>query len=232
MNGNLASRLVCALLLVGCASPPSPAPGPLPDSPPVPPTSPEPYLIRAGDELEIRFFHTPDQNVTLPVRPDGLISLPLAYEVPAAGRTPEELRRDLVQRCARELQEPEIAVLVRTFSTTYQVHVGGEVDRPGVLDINGPRTVLQAVFEAGGFLPSASPAHTLVVRRMQAGGYEVLPVDVQGVLEGRSAAGNLLLEPFDVVIVPPSGIAMVNKWVAQYMRDNIPITFTYRLGVD
>jgi protein involved in polysaccharide export with SLBB domain len=191
------------------------------------PVTEEAYRIQPGDELEVRFFHTPEQNVILPVRPDGLISLPLAYEVRAAGRTPEELRQDLVQRYTQELMKPEIAVIVRTI-TGYQVHVGGEVGRAGVLELTGPATVLQAVFQAGGFLTSASPEHTIVVRRHDDGGYEIHELDLAAVLEGEDARGNMLLQPFDVVFIPRSRVAEVNKWVDLYIRRNIPITFSYR----
>jgi len=220
--------LVLALLAsAACKSGGAHRSGPIPN-PPAPAPIPEPYRIQAGDELEIRFFHTPEQNITLPERPDGVISLPLAYEVTAAGLTPEELRGELVQRYARELESPEIAVIVRTF-TGYQVHVGGEVDKPGVIELTGARTVLQAIFEAGGFLPTASLADAQVVRRQDDGGYEIVAVDLELVLNGEDARGNLLLRPFDVVYVPPSGVANMNKWVDQYIRQNIPITFSYRL---
>jgi len=199
----------------------------------VPPTSKEPYRIQPGDELEIRFFHTPEQNVTLPVRPDGFISLPLVHELEVAGRTVEEVRQDLVQRCSQELAEPEIAVIVRTF-TGYLVHVGGEVNSPGVLELKGPRTVLEAVFEAGGFLSSASPKDVLVVRRHEDGTYELMDSDLSRVLKGESSRGNFTLQPFDVVYVPTSPIADVNKWVDLYLRKNLPfnVGFTYRLNPD
>jgi protein involved in polysaccharide export with SLBB domain len=217
---------------VACASSP-PRLGPIPGvTGPSLPAS-QPYLIQPGDELEIRFFHTPEQNLTLPVRPDGFISLPLVHELEVAGRTVEEVRLELVERCSRELAEPEIAVIVRAF-TGYRVHVGGEVNRPGVLQLAGPRTVLQAVFEAGGFLPSASPADVLVVRLAEQGNYELVAADLASVLTGESASGNFTLRPFDVVYVPPSTIADVNTWVDQYLRKNLPFNMglTYRLNPD
>jgi protein involved in polysaccharide export with SLBB domain len=158
-----------------------------------------------------------------------MISLPLVYELAVAGRTVEEVRRELVERCSRELAEPEIAVIVRSFST-YSVHVGGEVDRPGVLELDGPRTVLQAVFEAGGLLPSASPADVFVVRREADGAYAIEAADLLAVLRGEDARGNFVLRPYDVVFVPPSPIADVNTFVDQYLRKNVPISFTYRVN--
>lgn len=205
--------------------------GPLPAvNAPGPSAATGPYRIQPGDELEIRFFHTPEQNVVLPVRPDGYISLPLVYELRAAGSTVEELRQELVARCSAELADPEIAVILRTFSG-YLVHVGGEVKSPGVLQLTGPRTVLEAVFEAGGFLPSAGTSDVVVVRRLEQGGYELLAANINELLVGEDARGNIVLRPYDVVYVPRSGVADVNKWVDQYIRKNIPIDFSYRLDV-
>ena len=229
---SLARLAVAGLVLAGAACKSEPRLGPMPGGSP-PPSAPEPYRLRPGDELEIRFFHTPEQNVTLPGRPDGFISLPLVYELAVAGRTVEEVRSDLVERCSRELAAPEIAVIVRSFAT-YMVHIGGEVGRPGVLELSGPRTVLQAVFEAGGFLPGASPADVLVVRRTSDGGYELAASDLAKVLAGEDASGDLALRPFDVVYVPTSPIGDVNRWVDLYLRKNLPfnVGFTYRLNPD
>jgi protein involved in polysaccharide export with SLBB domain len=219
------------LAAAACSTPPKL--GPMLGAGLVPPEAGRPYRIQPGDQLEIRFFHTPEQNITLPVRPDGIISLPLVHELEVAGRTVEEVRLALVERCSQELAEPEIAVIVRAFSG-YLVHVGGEVNRPGVLQLAGPRTVLQAVFEAGGFLPSASPADVLVVRLAEQGNYELVAADLASVLTGESASGNFTLRPFDVVYVPPSTIADVNTWVDQYLRKNLPFNMglTYRLNPD
>src|SRR6185503_19332763 len=106
-NG-MAAGLVLAL--AACASRPvsGPIPGSIQATPVEAPAEEEPDRIRSGDELEIRFFHTPERDVTMPVRPDGWISVPLAHELHAAGRTVEELRLELTERCSRELSKPEI----------------------------------------------------------------------------------------------------------------------------
>ena len=223
-------RLVALLVvcLAGCTSVRHPDIGRIPGVVAAPAASPEPSRIQAGDELEIRFFHTPEQNVTLKVRPDGFISLPLVYELAVAGRTVEDVRLELTARVAEELASPEIAVIVRSFSS-YVVHVGGEVGQPGVLELTGPRTVLQAVFEAGGLLPSASPANVFVVRAKTEGGYEIASANLLAVLKGKDVSGNFVLQPWDVVFVPPTPIADLNKFVDQYIRKNLPINFTYRL---
>ena len=207
---------------------PDQAQAPALQAPTTAPPQPARYVIQPGDQLEIRFFHTPEQNTILPVRPDGFISIPLAYEIQAAGRTAEELRADLVERYAKELQDPEIAVIVRSF-TAYQVHVGGEVNRPGVFVLNGTRTVLQAIFEAGGLLPTAQPKNVVLVRRLPDGRASTSIVDVAEVLEEGDPNSDVALQPYDIVYVPKSAIGNVNNWINLYIRENIPITFSYRL---
>jgi protein involved in polysaccharide export with SLBB domain len=188
----------------------------------------EPYRIKPGDELEIRFFHTPELDVAMPVRPDGYVSLPLVHELMASGRTVEELRQELVQRYAAELADPEVAVIVRTFGA-YLVHVGGEVARPGEFELRGEQHVLEGVMAAGGFLPTAKLSEVVVARRRDQGGFELVHADLEAFLEGRRGDGNVALRPYDVVYVPRTAIAEVNLWVDQYLRKNIPLSFSYRL---
>jgi len=195
-----------------------------------PSAEPPPYRIQPGDQLEIRFYQLPEQNVVLPVRPDGNISLPLANEVRAAGRTPEELRLELVGRYSVELRDPRIAVVVQTFSAQ-KVHVGGHVGKPGVVELNGSRTVLQAIFEAGGFLPTASPEDVVVVRQTGPNQFAVIPLDLESFLNGQDLRQNLMLQPYDSVFVPASPIANMNQWVDQYIRQNLPFNAGWRLEI-
>ncbi|HET6202583.1 MAG TPA: polysaccharide biosynthesis/export family protein [Planctomycetota bacterium] len=222
--------ILAATLLAGCASPRQVVdPMAVDLAVQAAPVEPPRYEIQPGDQLEIRFFHTPELNVTLPVRPDGDISLPLANDVRAAGRTCEELRAELVRRFDRELADPEIAVIVRSF-TAYKVHVGGHVAKPGVFELSGARTVLQALFEAGGELPTASLKDVLVIRRARSGPYRVIPVDLTRAISGEDMTQNLPLQPYDAIYVAASPIADVNKWVDQYLRQNIPFSVSYRIN--
>ena len=185
------------------------------------------YLIQPGDQLEVRFFHTPEQNAIFPVRPDGFISLPLAPEVRAAGRTAEELRVALQAAYDSELRDPQLAVLVLTFSG-FKIHVGGEVAQPGVFDLVDGRNVMEAIFGAGGMLPSASPRDVVVVRR-DGEGYAVTQLDLTGTLDGTDSSQNLTLRPYDLVFVPRSRIGNVNNWVEVYLRRNIPINLGWAI---
>lgn len=196
-----------------------------------PPREPEKYRLQVGDELEVRFLHAPEQNVQLAVRPDGFISLPLANEVRAAGRTAEEVREEIAAAWAREYRDPEVAVILRT-TAAYKIHVGGQVKSPGMFDLRGERTVLQAIFEAGSFLPTAAIANTILIRPDGPGRFAVIPLDLDAVLTGKDTRQNLVLRPYDAIYVPNSAIADINQWVDQYIRRNIPISLGSTISVN
>jgi protein involved in polysaccharide export with SLBB domain len=187
------------------------------------------YEILPGDELEIRFFYTRELDVTLPVRPDGYILLPYVGDIRAEGKTPEILAGELKERYAKELKQPEIAVIVHSFSAN-QIHVGGRVDAPGVFPLSGPMRVLDSLFAAGGYDPEALLSEVLVIRRTR-DKLLVIPVNLEEALDGTDAQQNIRLQPYDAVYVPSSSIADVNTWVDLYIRKNIPFNFGVRLAL-
>ncbi len=192
------------------------------------------YRLQPGDELDIRFYYNPELNTSVLIRPDGRISLPLANEVQAAGLSPAELTQRLRSAYEAELRRPELTVIVRSFNSQ-KVFVGGEVVAPGVIQALGPLTVLQSVTQAGGFKESARVNEVLVIRRDPAAPTSnpiVIPVDISAVVDGTSTGEDIALLPYDVVYVPKSPIANVNKFVDQYIRQNIPFGFGLSYGFD
>lgn len=179
------------------------------------------YRLNPGDIIDVKFFYNPELNETIMVRPDGRISLQLANEVMAAGLTPEELRKALGTRYAKEINRPEISVIVRSFSMQ-RVYVDGEVFRPGMLPLAGPVTIHQAITAAGGFRETARRTDVIVIRQVQ-GKPVPLKVNMEDVLKNEDPSQDVLLAPFDIVYVPRSNIAEVNKFVDLYIRRNIPI---------
>src|SRR5262249_31313768 len=114
-----------------------------------------PYVIRVGDELDVRFYKTPELNVEkVPVRSDGKISLDLVGEEQAAGLSTDELAANLRSAYSRELEDPRIAVIIREFGGN--VYVGGEVGKPASVKFAEGMTALQAIQSVGGFNDKAS----------------------------------------------------------------------------
>lgn len=202
-----------------------------PSPPPATQAYPSEYRIQAGDQMEIKFFYTPELNELVTVRPDGRISLQLVQDITAAGLSPAELTQTLIKRYARELKHPEIAVIMRTFEGQ-RIFVDGEVHKPGLVSYTTHMTLLQSVSVAGGLKDTARSDEILLLRRGPEGKPEIFTLDLTHVFDGSDTGQDISLRPFDIVYVPKSAIASLNLWVDQYLRQSIPIGFGlgYNLG--
>jgi len=208
---------VVAAVLVGCASTQA-LPKAAASSRVTKFQKPPEYRMQPGDEMDIKFFFNPELNQAVFVRPDGKISLPVVDDVQAAGLTPSELDALITQIYARELRKPMVTVMVKTF-TGRQVYVGGEVGKPGVVQLAAHMTALQAVINAGGFLDTAKPEATLVIRRQGGEADAPIPIrlDLEESIDGQTTMGDIQLYAGDVVYVPKTFIANANLFVKQYI---------------
>lgn len=207
---------------------------PTPLSDPVVQTQPytqQEYIIQPGDSLEVKFFYNRELNELVTVRPDGRISLQLAQEVIAAGKTPEKLTEELKEQYSRHLENPEITVIVRSFAGQ-KVFVGGEVNRPGIIDLTRSLTVLQSIFAAWGMKDTARPTEVIVIRRVEKSKPLVISVDLSRAIDGTDTEQDISLMPYDVVFVPRSSIANVNLFVEKYIRNVIPLPVTFGFSYD
>ena len=129
------------------------------------------------------------------------------------------------------LKDPEVAVIVRSFSSQ-RVYVDGEVAKPGLIPLTGPTTVLQAVSQAGGFLYTGNATDVMVIRRGPENQPLAVVVNMNKVHNGTDLAQDIYLKPFDIVYVPKTAIADVNLWIEQYMNRMVPrIGFLYSIPV-
>ncbi len=214
----LAVLIPLGLLLASCMQHVAENPAPLPP----PHATMATYVIEPGDDLDIRFFYNPELNEEVAVRPDGNVSLPLAGEIRASGRTPTQLEEALKDKYSRELRQAAITVIVKGFAGQ-RVYVDGEVNAPQMVNISGDLSALQAISSAGGFKQSARKTEVLVIRRSGQPKPIVIPVDLQAAIRGKDTAQDIQLQPYDIVFVPQSKIGEVNDWVDQYIRKNIPV---------
>jgi protein involved in polysaccharide export with SLBB domain len=205
--------------------------GPLPVAPEAQAEATRLYVLEPGDEISIKVFNMPQLDETVRIRPDGRISAVLVDEVDAAGVTPPELDARLTQRYAEYVRDPQVTVIVRSFANL-KVYVGGEVTTPGPLPLVGRLTALAAVLQAGGFKGTAKTDSVILIRNAGDGRPQLERLNLKAVYT--KGGPDVALKPFDVVYVPMSGIAKVDKFVDQYMRQLLPIAltggFTYILG--
>jgi len=158
------------------------------------------YVIGADDVLDISVWKEPDVSRTVPVRPDGKISLPLVNDVQAAGETPAELAVTLTTLFKKFLNNPQVTVVVTQINSR-RVYVVGEVTRPGAFPLLPNMTVLQALASAGGFTPFANTKKIHIVRTVN-GHQTQFPFDYHQVLNGSKASENIEILPGDEIVVP------------------------------
>jgi polysaccharide export outer membrane protein len=157
------------------------------------------YRIGREDVLEVVVWHEPELTRVVPVRPDGKISLPLAGELEAAGKTPAELQAGLMKILSPYLHDAAVAVLVREINSS-RVFVLGEVAHPGGFPLRGPMTVMQAVALAGGRTEFGGD-DVVWLRQKPDGNTERTTLSFGDMVKGE-AAGALWLRGGDVLYVP------------------------------
>ena len=163
------------------------------------------------------------------IRPDGGIFVQLVGEVNLAGKTVPEAVKLIEAAAAPHIRSPRVSIQVRGYAGQ-KIFVTGEVVRPGVVTLPGELTVLEAIGEAGGVLPTGNKKKTVLIRR----GPDGNPIRTElTLMDGNKPTqhAQLRLHPFDVLLVPESTITKLDRWVDQYIRQLSPVTlnagFTY-----
>ena len=182
------------------------------------------YKVGSGDIVEIKFFYNPELNQEMQVRPDGKLSLPLVGELTLAGRTVAQIESDLKERYAGQLARPEVNVAVKSFASQ-RVFVGGEVNKPSAIPLQGEMTAREAILDAGGAKKTGALSKVVLIRRGDNGQPVVQILNMADPQPPANTVAALpALQPFDVVLVPETKIARVDRWVDQYIRQVLPVT--------
>ena len=162
-------------------------------------TASEVLTVREGDVLKIAFPGTAQLDTTQTVRRDGRITLGIVGEVKAAGLTPAELEKQLVQLYSSQLVSKEVTVTV--VSSNFTVFVTGAVMRPGKIVSDHPLTALEAIMEAGGYDRAKADLKALSIIRTEDGQTKTFTLNIKDVLEGKQN-DTFYLKPFDKLILP------------------------------
>jgi polysaccharide export outer membrane protein len=168
------------------------------------------HRLSAGDVVKINVFQAEELSTEERVTDDGTIVLPLVGPVQVAGLTSEQAETQIAAILGKDyLQNPQVDVFVSEYANM-KVSVGGEVESPGVFDITGQTTLLQAIAEAGGLTDVAKPQETIVFRQDPTGGdIKAYVVDLKQVQRGELS--DPLLAGNDKVLVPKAGGRAVVK---------------------
>ena len=166
---------------------------------PVADTDASRYVIGADDSLQITVWQEPSISGTFPVRPDGMISLVLVGDIPAAGLTPMHLAHDITLKLKKFIQDPIVAVVVAAVKSQ-RVYLVGEVAHAGPIVLTPGMTPLQAIAEGGGLSPYANGKHCYILRGAQ-GKQTKIPFNYKLALKGDNRQDVPLLSG-DTIVVP------------------------------
>ncbi len=203
-------KLACLLLLGfltlalqaqddAAASPSLPEKQQAKDASPPAPEVPSDYIIGADDTLHVSVWKESEMNVTLPVRPDGKISLPLLDDVPAAGMTPMQLAASIKEKLKKYISDPRVTVVV-TAMNSQRIYVLGEVLHTGAMALLPHMTMLQALSSAG-FTQFAN-LKAIYLLRNENGQQVKMRFNYKDAIKGRGDQQMIVLKPGDTIVVP------------------------------
>ncbi|HTY51389.1 MAG TPA: polysaccharide biosynthesis/export family protein [Steroidobacteraceae bacterium] len=158
------------------------------------------YAVQAGDILTVTVWKEADLTGDVLVRPDGALSLPLAGDIQAAGRTVDDIRQEITDRLKRYIPDPVVTVSAKAVLGNY-IYVVGKVLKPGEFPIVRAVDVMQALALAGGMTPFAAQNDIVVLRRDN-GVQRALHFRYSAVARGKNLGQNILLRSGDTVVVP------------------------------
>ncbi len=171
-------------------------------------------ILGGGDVLNIRFPLTPELDETQTVRPDGIITLQYIGDVNVIGKTPSELKSELIELHvkANQIKNPDQIIVIVTSLYSQRVYIGGQVNNPGVINFSGRLTALEAIMEAGGFIKESAGIYKVLIIRLKNGRRYRYKLNLNHAFKGKKDQP-FFLEPFDIVYVPENKPATLNRWI-------------------
>lgn len=170
------------------------------------------YQLHPSDLLEVNFRLSPEFNATVPVQPDGYVTLPNLGSVLVAGLTLDEATANIRTKAAERLNEPEVTVALKQFETPYFI-VGGQVANPGKVEKHGTVTVLAAVQLAGGFKEGAQTKQVVLIRQVDSERAETRLINYKYLLQHPQANEDIELQAGDMIYVPQNTLSKITPYV-------------------
>jgi polysaccharide export outer membrane protein len=193
----LAAFVATAALIAGCAAPhpPAPASAATPDYR---------YVIGPGDQVNIVVWRNPELSQSVPVRPDGLITTPLVEDLPAMGKDPTTLARDIEKALGKYIRDPVVTVIVTNFNgpQSEQIRVIGEAQKPAALPYRQKMTVLDVMISVGGLTDFADGNRAVLLRTSDEN--RQYNVRLRDLVKRGDVSANIDVKPGDVLIIPQS----------------------------
>ena len=154
------------------------------------------YKIHQGDVLDVSVWGDKTLAKVIKVLPDGSISFPLAGYIDVAGFSPSEIEAKITKKLKKYLPDPEVTIIVQSTEGN-KIYILGKVNKPGIIPLQGPLTILQALSTSGGFNRFADLDEIKILR-----GKKVLEVHYSDLIRGKRLETNYLLQADDTILVP------------------------------
>lgn len=174
------------------------------------------FMLGVGDSIEVSVFRQDELKRTVKIDFSGKVTFPLIGDVFVAGKNVSELREDLRQRFSKYFVDPQVIVTVTTIQSQ-KVIVAGEVNSPGVFNLDSSLSAAEAIFKAGGATSGARSNNILLIRGKQ-GKADIMLIDMDSLLKKGDFSQNVMLQSGDVVYVPATTIANVSKFLSQFSQ--------------
>ena len=170
------------------------------------------YRLCASDAITVTFPFTPEFDQTINVQPDGFASLTGAGDIHLEGLTTEQASDAIRTAYAHILRDPKVTVELKDFNKPYFI-VSGQVNKPGKYDLRGDTSATEAIAVAGGFNDSAKHSEVLLFRRVNDDWFEVKPMNLKRILQGRNINEDAEIHPGDMLFVPQNFISKIKKFI-------------------
>jgi polysaccharide export outer membrane protein len=190
---------VTTLIAAGCATEPK-----YPPAPRTAASADYEYLIGPLDTVNIIVWRNPELSLAVPVRPDGRITTPLVDDLPALGKTPTALSRDIEKALGKYIRDPVVTVVVTNFvgPSSEQIRVIGEATKPQILAYRQDMTMLDVMIAVGGLTEFADGNHATISRASEGG--KSYSVRLQDLVKRGDISANVDMRPGDIVVIPQS----------------------------
>lgn len=163
------------------------------------------YRLGPGDTININVWRNPEVSQTIPVRPDGKITMPLVEDLPASGKTATQLARDIEHVLGKYIQDPVVTVTVTQFVGPYseQVRVIGQAAKPQALSYRQGMSLMDVLIDVGGLGEFAAGNRASIVRNVN-GKQQKIAVRLNDLIKNGDISANMPVRPGDILIIPES----------------------------
>jgi protein involved in polysaccharide export with SLBB domain len=175
-------------------------------------TRDQPYRLHASDVIELEYVFTPEYNQVVTVGPDGSVRLKLLGGLKVAGMTLDEATAAITQKAAGPLNNPELTLTLKDYVKPHFT-VSGQVERPGVYDMHGSVTFLQAIAMSGGLKDFSKENKVVLVRKENEEFAEVRVIDLKKLSQTNGVKEDFNLRPDDMILVPKNALGKVEPYV-------------------